>query len=106
VGRAQIDTQLQKQRVDCLGLERQRHQTGDIAFQLGIGQPLLGRGPAAQKLVPPHDDAELHFFVMGPFGLEGPLAFVKNGHVPATPSGPPGSRKSIAPGHDLPLSAR
>jgi hypothetical protein len=105
MGGAQIGPQLQVQRIDCLGLERQRHQIGDIAFQLGFGQPLFGRGPAAQKLVPPHDDAELHFFVMSPFGLEGPLAFVKGGHVPATPSRPVRSRKSIAPGHDFPLSA-
>jgi hypothetical protein len=85
---AKIGAQLQVQRVDCLGLEGQRHKIGDIAFQLGSGQSLLGRGPAAQKLVPPHDDVELHFLVMGPFGLEGPLAFVKCSHVPATPSRP------------------
>jgi hypothetical protein len=105
MGRTQIGAQLQVKRVDLPVLERQRHQFGDIAVGGLSRQALLCRGPAAQKLVPLDDDTELHFLVMGPLGFEGPLAFIKHGHVPATPSWPASSRESIAPGHDVPLSA-
>jgi hypothetical protein len=75
--RAQIGAQLEVQRIYRPVLERQRYQFGDIALALGACQAQLRRCPAAQKFVAPHDDAELHLFVMGPFGFECPLAVVE-----------------------------
>src|SRR5882724_6580000 len=51
-----------------------------IGFGFGLGQAHQARRPFAEKAIAPRDNAELHFLVMGIFGLERALAIVESGH--------------------------